>query len=138
MKKFLFVLFFIPLLSLMFFSVRTMVFAQTGVSGTTVTTTTSPLDFSLNNPLDDEIDSVPVLIEKLIEIVVVIAVPIITVMIIYTGFLFVQARGNPTKIEVAKKALQWTLLGAAIIIGAWTIAQIIGNTVDCLKPGVTC
>ncbi len=98
----------------------------------------SCLDFKLNNPLDDEIDSIPILVEKILEIVVVVAVPIITLMIIYTGFLFVQARGNDTKLKDAKKALGYTLLGAAIIIGAWTIAQIIGSTVDCLKPGVVC
>ncbi|USN95077.1 MAG: hypothetical protein H6791_01475 [Candidatus Nomurabacteria bacterium] len=96
------------------------------------------LDFQLNNPLSDEINSIPVLISKILDIVIFIMVPIITLMVIYTGFMFVVARGKPAELEKAKKALMWTLIGAAIILGAWTLAEVLGGTIDCLKPGVTC
>ncbi|MCA9353679.1 hypothetical protein KC842_02295 [Candidatus Nomurabacteria bacterium] len=98
----------------------------------------STLDFQLNNPLSDEINSIPVLISKILDIVIFIMVPIITLMVIYTGFMFVVARGKPAELEKAKKALMWTLIGAAIILGAWTLAEVLGGTIDCLKPGVTC
>lgn len=139
MKKISKLLFFIPAIAMMF-AVVTPLFAQPVGGGGTTPTTPEPteLDFELNNPLQDDINTVPVLIEKMLEIVVVIAIPIITLMIIYTGFLFVQARGNSAKIKAAKDALLYTVIGAAIIIGAWTIAQVIGGTVDCLKPGVVC
>lgn len=139
MKKISKLLFFVPALAMMFFAV-TPLLAQTlgGGGGTPAPAGVTQLDFELDNPLQDDINTVPVLIEKILEIVVVVAVPIITLMIIYTGFLFVQARGNSAKIKAAKDALLYTVIGAAIIIGAWTIAQIIGGTVDCLKPGVVC
>ena len=96
------------------------------------------LDFQLNNPLSDEINSIPVLISKILDIVIFIMVPIITLMVIYTGFMFVVARGKPAELEKATKALMSTLIGAAIILGAWTLAEVLGGTIDCLKPGVTC
>lgn len=145
MKKLSKILFLLPTL-LVAFSLVTPLFAQTLGGGGDITTDEAEkcddevctLDFELDNPLQDDINTVPVLIEKILEIVVVVAVPIITLMIIYTGFLFVQARGNPADIKKAKDALLYTVIGAAIIIGAWTIAQIIGGTVNCLKPGVVC
>jgi len=53
--------------------------------------------------------------------------------IIYTGFLFVEAQGSPEKITKAKKALTYTIIGAAILLGAFVIADAIGKTVDEIK-----
>ncbi len=58
-----------------------------------------------------------------------IGIPIIALAVIYSGFLFVQARGNPEAIKKAKDALMYTLIGAAILLGSWAIAQLISNTI---------
>ena len=58
-----------------------------------------------------------------------IAVPIITVFIVYSGFLFVTAQGNQAKLETAKRNFLYSILGALLILGAWVLAQIIGSTV---------
>ena len=58
-----------------------------------------------------------------------IGIPIIALAIIYSGFLFVKARGNPEQIKEAKNSLLYTLIGAAILLGAWGIAQLISNTI---------
>jgi len=50
-------------------------------------------------------------------------------MVIYTGFLFVMARGNPSKIEEARTALLWTLIGGVILLGAQGITLAIQETV---------
>ncbi len=50
-------------------------------------------------------------------------------MLLYSGFLFVLARGNAEKLGEAKKALMYTLIGAAIVLGAKGLATIIENTV---------
>lgn len=58
-----------------------------------------------------------------------IGIPIIALAIIYCGFLFVFARGNSEKITEARRALVYTLIGAAILLGSWAIAQLISETV---------
>ena len=59
-----------------------------------------------------------------------IAVPIITVFIVYSGFLFVTAQGNQAKLEVAKRNFLYSVLGALLILAAWVLANIIGSTVS--------
>ena len=84
----------------------------------------------LNNPLGPNgIDSVPKFIQVLLEGVLRIGIPIVALAIIYCGFLFVSARGNSEKLGKAKDALLYTLIGAAILIGSWAIAQLISDTV---------
>ena len=72
------------------------------------------------------------LIQTILEGVIKIGIPIIALAIIYSGFLFVAARGNSEKITKAKDALIYTLIGAAILLGAWAIALLIKNTVGAL------
>jgi hypothetical protein len=55
-------------------------------------------------------------------------------MVIYTGFLFVSAKGNPQKLTAARGALTGVLIGALIILGAYAIAQAIQDTVNKLDP----
>ena len=68
-------------------------------------------------------------IKTLLEGVLKIGIPIIALAIIYSGFLFVAARGNEEKLTKAKSALLYTLIGAAILLGSWAIAQLISETV---------
>lgn len=92
-------------------------------TGTSVKTT-------INNPLGDNIKDIPSFIKAIIDIVVLIGVPIVTLAIIYSGFLFVKAQGNPEQLTNAKKTLLYTLIGAALLLGAFVIAVAIGSTVD--------
>jgi len=95
--------------------------------GTSITTT-------INNPLGtDGPQNIPDFIKAIIKIVLIIGVPIIVLAIIYTGFLFVQAQGNPEAITKAKTSLMYTLIGAALLLGAFVIAEAIGKTVDDIK-----
>ncbi len=85
---------------------------------------------SLGNPLKDGLDSIPAIVAVLVkDIVIPIAVPFLALAIIYTGFLFVQARGNADKLKEAKAALKWTLIGGAIILGAYVIATALQATI---------
>lgn len=69
------------------------------------------------------------LIKTILQGVLKIGLPIITLAIVYCGFLFVVAQGNTEKLGEAKRALMYTLIGAAILMGSWAIAQLITNTV---------
>lgn len=73
------------------------------------------------------------LIQKLLKIVLDIGVPVATLFIIYSGFLFVKAQGNPEKLKEAKETFFWTIVGTAVLLGAWVLAQAIAGTVESLK-----
>ncbi|MCX6754902.1 MAG: hypothetical protein NTU81_03700 [Candidatus Nomurabacteria bacterium] len=88
---------------------------------------------TITNPLGKNIDSIPKFIEAVINIVLIVGIPIVVLAIIYTGFLFVKAQGNPEEISKAKNALMYTLIGAALLLGAFVIANAIGKTVDEIK-----
>ena len=79
------------------------------------------------NPIDA--NTVTELIQKLLEGVIKIGLPVVALAIIYSGFLFVFARGNTEKLSKAKDTFLYTLIGAAILLGSWAIAQMISNTV---------
>ena len=83
------------------------------------------------NPLgEDGPDSIPAFIKLIVRGVLVVGIPIVALAIIYTGFLFVEAQGNPEKITKAKKALTYTLIGAALLLGAFVVAEAIQATVE--------
>jgi hypothetical protein len=89
--------------------------------------TCDPSDGKLCNPIG--VDSINGLVKTLLEGVLKIGMPIIALAIIYSGFLFVAARGNSEKLTKAKDALLYTLIGAAILLGSWAIAELLSNTV---------
>lgn len=91
---------------------------------------------TIKNPLGENgPQNLPDFIKKVIEIVLIVGVPIIVLALIYTGFLFVKAQGNPEEITKAKNNLLYVIIGGALLLGAFVIAQAIGETVDDIKKG---
>ncbi len=84
--------------------------------------------FGLANPLTG-VNNIQDLIVKIIGAIITVLGPFVVIMFIYSGFLFVQASGNEEKIAKAKQTLMYTLIGAALILGAKGIALAISNTV---------
>jgi len=85
---------------------------------------------NIKNPLENSgIDSIEAFIEKIIDIIVMIVTPFIVLCLIYAGFQYVTAGGDPGKIKKAHAWLLWTVVGAAVILGAWVIAHAIAGTV---------
>jgi|SRR3989344_7955534 len=91
------------------------------------------IDVKIENPLGPKLVDLPSFMEALLDIVLKIGVPIVALAIIYTGFLFVSAQGNSEKLTTAKKALMYTLIGAALLLGAWMLANAIVGTVDQIR-----
>ena len=87
----------------------------------------NPAVTTIKNPINAK--TINDLIEKILEGVIKIGIPIIALAIIYSGFLFVSAQGNTEKLATAKKSFTYTLIGAAILLGAWALAQVISETV---------
>mgnify|MGYP007080410144 CR=1 FL=1 len=82
------------------------------------------------NPLERTgVNSIEGFVKVFLEGALKIGIPVIALAVIYSGFLFVAARGNPESITKAKDTLLYTLIGAAILIGSWAIAKLISETV---------
>lgn len=71
-------------------------------------------------------------LENLIAIIVQAGIPLVVLALVYSGFRFVLAQGNPEKLVEARKILLWTVVGTAILLGAWTIATIVSNTITAI------
>ncbi|MDR3519574.1 MAG: pilin [Candidatus Pacebacteria bacterium] len=85
------------------------------------------------NPLGASSTSIPALIQQLLKGAITLGIPVVALAIVYSGFLFVAARGNSEKLTKAKDSLLWTIVGAAVLLGAWAIAQMIQATVTGLS-----
>ena len=87
------------------------------------------------NPI--KADSIEGLVTILLSAVVRIGTVVAVFMLIYSGFLFVKAQGDPGELEKAKKTFFWTVIGGVIVIGAQTISVVIQNTARGLGAGIT-
>ena len=108
-----------------FFSSTTYAALNAGGGGSTPAGVTQ-----IQNPIN--VSSFSDFIAEVLGILLKIGIPVVAAFIIYSGLMFVLARGNATELEVAKQRFLYTLIGAALLLGAWTIAQVISATVTAL------
>jgi heme/copper-type cytochrome/quinol oxidase subunit 2 len=85
---------------------------------------------TLKSPI--EAKSIDALIANIIDLVLFIAIPILICVFIWIGLKFVLAQGKPEEIKNAKSMLLWTLVGAAIVIGAKTIQVLVSGTIGAI------
>jgi len=74
-------------------------------------------------------------LNSILTFVIRIGTIAIIVMLVFVGYKFVAAQGNPAKISEAQKMLLWTLVGALILLGAKAISIGIMATVQALSVG---
>ncbi|HWB34122.1 MAG TPA: pilin [Candidatus Paceibacterota bacterium] len=84
---------------------------------------------TLCNPLGG-ITSVCQLVLALLNAVMVIGVPVAILFIIWAGFKFIIAQGNPGELGEAKTNFYHVIIGIAIFLGASLIASVIINTLQ--------
>lgn len=92
--------------------------------------------FKFDTPIGAQ--NFPELIYNILDAVVKIGAIFVVLFIVYAGFLFVTAQGDPGKIKDAKSILLYTLIGGVILLGAEEIAQIVCNTANDLGAGIQC
>lgn len=80
------------------------------------------------NPL--QVDSLEELFGKILDAIITIGTMVLVLMIVFVGFKFVVARGNPEEISAARSALMWTVIGGLILLGAKAIQMVITETVQ--------
>ena len=89
--------------------------------------TPGDLSYSLQNPL--AFKSIEGFVVAVLNVIIVIATPIVVIFIILAGFKYVTARGDASKVQEATRALTYSVIGGVLIIGAVAIAEIIKNLI---------
>lgn len=67
------------------------------------------------------------LVEAIASAVTAVGIPLVAIFLVWSGFLFVTARGNEEQLKRAKTTFSWTLIGGAVLIGARVLAIAIVN-----------
>ncbi len=92
---------------------------------------------TLINPL--HANTIQELIFFVIDLAMNVGVVIAVIMIIYAGFNFIMAQGDPGKLKDARNFFYGVIIGLAVLIASKVIVQIIQNTLvtaQVVKPGV--
>ena len=90
-------------------------------------------NFALVNPLS--VNTICGIIKKVLNAILALGIPVAMLFLVYAGFLFVKARGNPTELTHARENLFYVVIGIGIFLGAWLLGQIIANTINAINPG---
>lgn len=87
------------------------------------------------NPIEAE--DFPTLIEAIAKALVLIGVPLAVLALIIAGFRFISGSisGSKDAIKEARSIFMWTLVGTAILVGAWAIASAVVNFAQTLDTG---
>jgi len=67
------------------------------------------------------------LVEAIAKAITAIGIPLVAIFLVWSGFLFVTARGNEEQLKRAKATFFWSLVGGAVVIGARALAVAIVN-----------
>lgn len=89
-------------------------------------------DITIDNPLQTEsgeIRTVEGLITIILEMLIIIMTPLAALAIMFAGFTYVTARGEPGKIKQAHTAITMAVIGTILILGAITLSSIIEGTI---------
>lgn len=95
-------------------------------------TTNSTGIITIGNPTNAGSTLMDVLRAILNNIIMPIAAVFVVMWIIYAGFTYVTAQGNPAKVSAAHQRLLWSLIGAGILLGAAAISGVVQKTIDSL------
>lgn len=85
----------------------------------------STIPIEIPNPLAGTIDTLPSFFQKVVEFIIKIGVPLVAMAIVYSGFLFVSARGSDDQLKKAKDAFTYSIIGGLILLAAWLVADAI-------------
>ena len=75
------------------------------------------------------ITSVPCFIKSVLDIFIKLGIAAASFFLIWAGFLFLQAQGDPAKLTTAKRALLWAVIGTAVVFGSWLLSSVIRVTI---------
>lgn len=80
---------------------------------------------TIPNPLD--CPDIGCVLQRIASFLFMIATPILTIMVLWAGFLFMTSAGNDQKIADARKVLFGAVIGFAIVLINWGFASIVSE-----------
>ncbi len=84
----------------------------------------------LRNPLGEGgIYTISDLISRILTIIATIAIPFAVLAVLWSGFLFIKAQGNPEEIKKASYTLLFTVVGTGLLFAGPKLATAIADTV---------
>ena len=83
------------------------------------------IGIGFENPL--KATNITDLLNRLLNILLIISGSLVVLMIMWAAFLFVTSEGMPQKIQQAKDAVKWAVIGFLIVVSAKAIFNIIGT-----------
>jgi hypothetical protein len=86
------------------------------------------LNIKLENPLS--VSTIPEAIALFMRVVFKIAVPVIVFFFLWTGLSYILALGKPDKLKKVHNMFLWTVVGTLLVLGAYTITNILVGTVN--------
>jgi len=89
---------------------------------------------TLINPLQGG-TNLQTFLQDILQFVVRIGAIVVVFMLIFVGYKFVAAQGEPGAIADARRMLLWTVIGALVLLGAQAIALGIQATVNAISAG---
>lgn len=70
---------------------------------------------------------IPIVIKDVITAALVFAGLVALILIIYSGIRYISSRGDPTKVEGAKKTLTYAIIGLVVIFLSFFIVNLISQ-----------
>jgi hypothetical protein len=90
----------------------------------------NPISINFPNPFSGG-DSLFGLLRTIVNNIILPIGGVVAVLaFIYAGFLYVTAQGNESKLATAHKALLYTSIGTAVLLGSWVLANAICSTIN--------
>jgi type IV secretory pathway VirB2 component (pilin) len=68
--------------------------------------------------------------DRVVDIIGPVAGAVAFIYLIYSGFLYLTAAGNPDNAKKGQQGIINAIIGIAIILGGWTIIKVIINTIN--------
>jgi hypothetical protein len=75
-------------------------------------------------------------LRDVVRVIVRVGIPVSAIFVIYSGYLFVSARGSEDRVKHAKQVFWYAIIGTAVLLGAWVIITVIADTIKELGEGV--
>ena len=103
------------------------------VNPPTANSVVNPSIFTFQNPL--KVDSICGLLMALLNVIMAIGIPIAVLFLVWSGALFVIARGDTKGLIKARANFFYTVLGIGLFLGAWFLGRVVAGTINAIQPG---
>lgn len=97
-------------------------------------TNSNKITWKIINPLKVGSDVSAIVTAVMQNIIMPLASVLVVLAVLYSGFKFVIAQGNPAELKDARTGFIWVLIGSAVLLGAYGITEVLKTTIEQIAP----